>query len=239
MIDSAASNPGGMSCNEKNPNAMRSRSVRSQPAGLQIKLRARLPRSSPEAQGISSSAIMAFVQDAESKIDALHSVMIVRHGHVVAEGWWAPYGANTRHELYSLSKSFTSTAVGLAIAEGKLSLDDPVLKFFPTEAPANPSNNLKLMRVHDLLRMSTGHQTEPRLQPSPSVKAFLASPVAHKPGTHFMYNTPATYMLSAIVQKATGQTVLDYLRPRLFRCWASKIQPGERVPKESLWVATD
>ena len=173
-----------------------------------------LPRSSPEAQGISSSAIMAFLLEAEHKIDALHSVMIVRHGHVVAEGWWAPYDANTRHELYSLSKSFTSTAVGLAIAEGKLSLDDPVLKFFPNEAPAAPSNNLKLMRVHDLLRMSTGHQTEPLLQPS--VKAFLAFPVAHKPGTHFMYNTPATYMLSAIVQKVTGQTVLDYLRPRLF-----------------------
>jgi CubicO group peptidase (beta-lactamase class C family) len=178
------------------------------------KAAARSPRSTPEAQGISSSAIMAFVREAEQKIDALHSIMIVRHGHVVAEGWWAPYGANTRHELYSLSKSFTSTAVGLAIAEGKLSLNDPVLKFFPMEGPANPSNNLKLMRVHDLLRMSTGHQTEPLLQPS--VKAFLAFPVAHKPGTHFMYNTPATYMLSAIVQKVTGQTVLDYLRPRLF-----------------------
>jgi CubicO group peptidase (beta-lactamase class C family) len=178
------------------------------------KTAARLPRSSPEDQGIASSAIKAFLQDAEHKIDALHSIIIVRHGHVVAEGWWAPYAANTRHELYSLSKSFTSTAVGLAIAEGKLSLDDPVLKFFPNEAPANPSNNLKLMRVHDLLRMSTGHQTEPLLQPS--VKAFLAFPVAHKPGTHFMYNTPATYMLSAIVQKVTNQTVLDYLRPRLF-----------------------
>ena len=175
---------------------------------------AALPRSSPEAQGISSSAILAFLDEAEHKIDALHSVMIVRHGHLVAEGWWAPYDAKSPHELYSLSKSFTSTAVGLAIAEGKLSLDDPVLKFFPNDAPAAPSSNLKLMRVHDLLRMSTGHQSEPQMPPS--VKAFLASPVPHKPGTHFMYNTPATYMLSAIVQKVTGQTVLDYLRPRLF-----------------------
>ena len=66
-----------------------------------------------------------------------------------------------RTSLYSLSKSFTSTAVGLAVAEGKLSLDDEVLKFFPDEAPAEPSNNLKAMRVRDLLRMSTGHQTEP------------------------------------------------------------------------------
>ncbi len=178
----------------------------------------RLPRSSPEAQGVSSAAVLAFVDAADKAIDALHSVMLVRHGHVVAEGWWAPYDAMTRHELYSLSKSFTSTAVGLAVAEGKLSIDDPVLKFFPDDAPAAPSNNLKAMRVHDLLRMSTGHQSEPRLAGSkePWTKTFLAHPVPFKPGTHFLYNTAGTYMQSAIVQKATGQTVLDYLRPRLF-----------------------
>jgi CubicO group peptidase (beta-lactamase class C family) len=177
-----------------------------------------LPRGTPQSQGISSSAILAFVKEADKKIDHLHSLMLVRHGHVVAEGWWSPYDASTRHELYSLSKSFTSTAVGLAIADGKLSLDDPVLKFFPDEAPAEPSGNLKAMRVRDLLCMSTGHQIEPRLQASKEswVKTFLAQPVPHKPGTHFLYNTAATYMQSAIVQKVTGQTVLDYLRPRLF-----------------------
>jgi CubicO group peptidase (beta-lactamase class C family) len=177
---------------------------------------ANLPRSSPEAQGVSSPAVLAFIEAAD-KIDSLHSFMLLRHGHVVAEGWWAPYSANSPHSLYSLSKSFTATGVGLAIAEGKLSLDDPVLKFFPDEAPAQPSNNLKAMRVHDLLRMSTGHQTEPPRPPTQSwVKAFLAHPVPFKPGTHFLYNTSATYMLSAIVQKATGKTLLDYLRPRLF-----------------------
>ena len=119
--------------------------------------------------------------------------------------------------MYSLSKSFTSTAVGLAIAEGKLSLDDEVLKFFPEDAPPEPSNNLKAMRVSDLLRMSTGQQSEPPRTPDqPWTKTFLAQPVPFKPGTHFLYNTSATYMLSAIVQKATGMTVLDYLRPRLF-----------------------
>src|SRR5687767_3359626 len=88
-----------------------------------------LPRSAPEAQGLDSAAALAFVEAADSKIDSLHSLMIVRHGHVVAEGWWAPYDAETRHSLFSLSKSFTSTAVGLAIAEGKLKIDDEVLKF--------------------------------------------------------------------------------------------------------------
>src|SRR5215475_4367077 len=176
-----------------------------------------LPRSRPEPQGISSSAILAFIQAADKDIDALHSFMLIRHGHVVAEGWWAPYAAETPHMLFSLSKSFTSTAVGLAAAEGKLSIDDPVLKFFPDEAPAEPSANLKAMRLRDLLRMSTGHQTEPARRPDePWAKTFLAQPVPFKPGTHFLYNTSATYMQSAIVQKATGQTVLDYLKPRLF-----------------------
>jgi CubicO group peptidase (beta-lactamase class C family) len=176
-----------------------------------------LPRSSPEAEGVASSAILSFVNAAEKQIDSLHSFLFVRHSHVVAEGWWSPYNAESPHSLFSLSKSFTSTAVGLAIAEGKLSLDDEVLKFFPEDAPSQPSNNLKAMRVRDLLRMSTGHQTEPtRTSAQAWTKTFLAHPVPHKPGTHFLYNTSGTYMLSAIVQKATGVTVLDYLKPRLF-----------------------
>ena len=128
-------------------------------------LAADLPRSSPEAQGVSSSAVLAFVEAADQKIESMNSFMLVRHGNVVAEGWWAPYEAESPHSLYSLSKSFTSTAVGLAIAEGKLSLDDEVLKFFPDDAPAEPSKNLKSMRVSDLLRMSTGQQTEPHRTP--------------------------------------------------------------------------
>jgi CubicO group peptidase (beta-lactamase class C family) len=186
---------------------------------------AALPRSAPERQGISPSAILAFVEAADTEIDAMHSFMLVRHGHVVAEGWWTPYDAGTPHVLYSLSKSFTSTAVGLAVAEGKLSLDDEVLKMFPEDAPAEPSANLKAMRVRDLLRMATGHQTEAALwrrdapsgtKEDPWTKKFLAHPVPFKPGTHFLYNSPGTYMLSAMVQKVTGETVLDYLRPRLF-----------------------
>jgi CubicO group peptidase (beta-lactamase class C family) len=183
-----------------------------------------LPRSTPEREGISSPAILDFVQAADSAIDAMNSVMIVRHGRVVAEGWWAPYDARTPHVLYSLSKSFTSTAVGLAVAEGKLSVDDPVLKFFPGDAPNPLPANLSAMRVRDLLRMNTGQiseapirSVEPAQAGQTWVQRFLAHPVPYKPGTHFLYNSPATYMLSAIVQKTTGQKVLDYLEPRLFQ----------------------
>lgn len=176
-----------------------------------------LPRSTPERQGISSADILDFVETADKQIDMMNSFILVRHGYVVAEGWWAPYDAATPHILYSLSKSFTSTAVGLAISEGKMSLDDEVVKYFPEDAPAEPSVNLKAMRVRDLLRMATGNVAEASLTPNNVwTKAFLAQPVPFKPGTHFLYNSPATYMLSAIVQKATGMTVLDYLKPRLF-----------------------
>jgi CubicO group peptidase (beta-lactamase class C family) len=179
-------------------------------------LGAGLPRSRPEAQGVSSAAVLAFI-DAADRLDSMHSFMLVRHGQVIAEGWWAPYDAASPHSLYSLSKSFTSTAVGMAIAEGKLTLDDELLKLFPDDAPADRSVNLRAMRIRDLLRMNTGHQTEPpRKADQPWVRSFLAHPVPFKPGTHFLYNTSATYMLSAAVQKATGQTLLDYLRPRLF-----------------------
>ena len=107
-------------------------------ASSSVCLGAELPRSSPEAQGVSSAAILSFIEAADSNIDSLHSFMLLRHGHVVAEGWWSPYDPQSPHSLYSLSKSFTSTAVGLAIAEGKLSLDDEVLKFFPDECARGP-----------------------------------------------------------------------------------------------------
>ena len=176
-----------------------------------------LPRSTPEAQGVDSAGIREFIEAANAQVNSMHSFMLVRHGHVVAEAWWQPESAEKPHVLWSLSKSFTSTAVGLAVAEGKLSIDDPVLKFFPDAAPPEPSANLRAMRVRDLLTMSTGHQDEVNLREATNwVEAFLQHPVPHKPGTHFQYNTPATYMLSAIVQKVTGKTVLDYLHPRLF-----------------------
>jgi CubicO group peptidase (beta-lactamase class C family) len=179
-----------------------------------------LPRSAPEAQGLSSAAVLTFVEAAARESEHLHSVMLVRHGHVVAEGWWAPYAADRPHMLFSLSKSFTATAVGLAVAEGLLSLDDPVLSFFPAERPAEVGANLAAMRVRHLLSMSTGHaaDTMPALSTSEDgnwARAFLACPVEHAPGTHFLYNTGATYMLSAILQGLTGVTLLAYLQPRL------------------------
>src|SRR5258708_37127037 len=120
-----------------------------------------LPRSTPEAQGISSKGIIAFL-DAVAKSDhEFHSIMVLRHGKVIAEGWWNPYSADLRHTLYSVSKSFTATAVGFALTEGKLSLDDKGISFFPQEAPVPASPYLPSLKVRHLLSKSVGQATHP------------------------------------------------------------------------------
>ncbi|MFN5185733.1 MAG: serine hydrolase domain-containing protein [Planctomycetota bacterium] len=188
-------------------------SVRSSESKREI----RLPRATPESQGVSSEAIAKFVRAADEKVNSMHSVMILRHGKVIAEAWWAPEDASKPHVLWSLSKSFTSTAVGLVVEEGKLSIEDRVVGFFPDDLPAEPTENLRKMQVKDLLTMSTGHADEPNVRQSQDwIKSFLAHPLPHPPGTFFRYNTPATFMQSAIVQKVTGKTVVDYLQSRLF-----------------------
>jgi hypothetical protein len=178
-----------------------------------------LVRSSPEAQGISSIAIADFISTAEKTIHSLHSFMLLRHGKVVAEGWWYPWRSDVPHMLFSLSKSFATTAVGLAIDEGRLTLDDQVLSFFPNESPRKITQHLADMKIHHLLTMTTGHDrdtVEDVFFSHTPVKTFLALPVEHSPGTHFLYNTGASFIVSAILQKLTGETLLVYLTPRLF-----------------------
>ncbi len=180
-----------------------------------------LPRKSPESQGISSEGIRNFLKAIKESGLEWHSFMLLRHGNVVAEGWWKPFAAENKHTLYSLSKSFTSSAIGFLVNEGKISVEDQVIKFFPDETPTSPSENLKAMKIKHLLTMNTGHHTDSmpdiRAKPEQSwVKSFLEKPVEHEPSTFFMYNTGATYMLGAILHKVTGQTLEEYLQPRLF-----------------------
>ena len=179
---------------------------------------ASLPRSTPESEGVSSADILKFINASEKSKNELHSFMILRHGKVIAEGWWNPYKPSLRHTLYSASKTFTSTAVGFAVSENKLKLSDKVISFFPRELPDTVSANLAALTVRDMLIMSDGMDPEPRQAAESKnwVKAFLAAPIAYKPGTVFLYNSMGTFMLSAIIQKVTGQKVIDYLKPRLF-----------------------
>jgi CubicO group peptidase (beta-lactamase class C family) len=156
---------------------------------------------------------------AEDSLD-IHSVMIVRDGSVIYSRWQSEGVDTVPHVLHSVSKTFTATAVGLAIADGKMALTDKIVDYFPDKLPAEVSDNLKAMTVRDLLTMSCGHDVEPSFRNGSAgddwIKAFLAHPVIHEPGTFYLYNSLGTYMLSAIVQQVTGEKVVDYLTPRLF-----------------------
>ena len=157
-----------------------------------------------------------FSAAAKAKLD-VHSVMIVKDGAVIYSHWQSKGAPNVPHVLHSVSKTFTATAVGLAIAEGRLNLTDKVVSFFPDKLPNEVSDNLMAMTIRDLLTMTCGHDDEPNQSKREEwVKTFLAHPVKHTPGTFYLYNSLGTYMLSAIVQKVTGEKVLDYLTTRLF-----------------------
>jgi len=178
-----------------------------------------LPRSTPEAEGVSSEAIQKYIEKIDPKKHELHSYMLIRHGKVISEAWWKPYAADKVHSMYSVSKSWTSTAIGFAVSEKRLSVQDKVISFFPEYADLKDKPFIQDLRVQDLLTMSVGHEKEPLrsvivMQPD-WIRGFLNHPIVAKPGTKFLYNTLATYMLSAIIQKVTGETTLAYLKPRL------------------------
>jgi CubicO group peptidase (beta-lactamase class C family) len=179
-----------------------------------------LPRSAAEDQGLSGAAIDAFVAALDASDQEFHTVTLVRHGQIVLEAEWTPYRLADRHLLYSVSKSFTSTAIGLAVDAGLFSIDDKVVSFFgPEDLPETISDNLAAMSLRHLLTMSTGHaqDTVQKLQRDDRmVRGFLSLDVEHEPGAPFVYNSGATYMLSAILQKVSGETLLEYLQSRLF-----------------------
>ena len=177
-----------------------------------------LPRS--ETPDSVAKAMEEFFQAAANDSMDIHSVMIVRDGSVIYSHWQSEGVDSVPHVLHSVSKTFTATAVGLAIADGKMALTDKVIDYFPDKLPAEVSENLKAMTVRDLLTMSCGHDEEPSARNADTeqdwVTTFLAQPVVHEPGTFYLYNSLGTYMLSAIVQRVTGEKVVDYLTPRLF-----------------------
>ena len=167
-------------------------------------------------------AATKFLADVEKAGQDLHSIMIIKDGNVIYEKWMSEGEETKPHILNSVSKTFCATAVGFAINEGLLSLDDKVADFFPDKLPENASENLLKINVRHLLTMSCGHAADPLYKMRESgetdwIRYFLAVPVEYEPGTVYCYNSLGTYMLSAMVQKVTGQKIADYLYPRLFR----------------------
>ncbi|HET6971250.1 MAG TPA: serine hydrolase [Phenylobacterium sp.] len=180
-----------------------------------------LSRGAPSGAGVDADAVIAFLDEVEARGLELHSFMLYRAGRVVAEAWWWPFGPERPRIMHSLAKSLTSCAIGLAIADGALSLDDKVIGFFPEHLPARVDANLAAMTVEDLLTMRTGHASEVggslwRGIDASWIDEFFKIPVVHPPGATYVYSSAASYMLAAILHRATGKTLHQYLRPRLF-----------------------
>ena len=178
-----------------------------------------LPRSTPEEQGVPSKALITVFDSlmATPQTD-IHSVVVMRHGKVIGEIYPKPFAIEYKHTMYSCSKTFVSMAVGLAIEENRLRLTDRVAPFFIESLPDSISKGLAEMTVEDLLTMRSGitPDWEMRNICTDWIRTFLAKPVEGA-GEKFGYDSMATYMLSAIVQKVTGMTTLDYLKKKIFK----------------------
>ena len=185
-------------------------------------LLAAMEPATPESQGVPSEAILKFIDGCEKTFDAgdlgaMHGFVIVRHGKVIAEGSWKPFDTlNETHMLYSHSKSFTSSAIGLLADRGKIDLDERIVDIFSNEVPAKVSENLAQLRVRDLLTMNVGKKDHLLRDGGDWVKEFLSKDFFRKPGTGFKYDSDATYMLAAIVEKKSGMKMMDYLQKNMF-----------------------
>ncbi|NII39860.1 CubicO group peptidase (beta-lactamase class C family) [Curtobacterium flaccumfaciens] len=178
-------------------------------------------RSSPSTLGIDATGVDRLVSALEDTAGVEpHSIMVLRHGQVAAEGWWAPFAADRAHLLYSLSKSFTAAAVGIAVRAGLIDLDDTMISHFPELDAEVTDERTRRMLVRHLLAMASGHRTDTidraeQLDPTNTVRGFLLLPPEEEPGSVFAYNQPCTYTLGEIVRRVSGTSLLEYLRPRL------------------------
>lgn len=179
------------------------------------------PRTTPAALGIDPGGVTALLDALESTSAVEpHSIMLLRHGQVAAEGWWHPYAPDRVHLLYSLSKSFTAAGVGIAVRAGLIDLDATVLSYFPELDADVTDERSRRIRVRHLLAMASGHREETidrarALDPTNTVRGFLLLPPDEEPGTVFAYNQPCTYTLAAIVRRVTGGSLVAWLRPHL------------------------
>lgn len=210
-----------------------------------------LPRSAPSAQAVDAYGVVAFIDaiDGVAEVEP-HSLMLLRHGHVIAEGWWAPYSRDGVHQLYSLSKSFTSTAAGFAWADKLLDLDAPVVSYFPELDAEVTDPRSRSILVRHIASMSAGHTAEqwPRALDADyaePVRGFLLDPPDGTPGVTFAYSQSTTYVLGAIVQRLTGRSLMEYLRERLFEplgmgegFWLQH-PPGRDIAFAGLHATTD
>jgi CubicO group peptidase (beta-lactamase class C family) len=177
-----------------------------------------LPRSTPEEQGVPSKALVALFDSLHAlPLTDMHAVVVMRHGKVIGEMYPKPYAPEYRHTMYSCSKTFVGIAVGLAIEDNRLRLDDRIATIFPELLPDSVSKDLADMTVRHLLTMASGVKPDwnMRSRGKEWIRTFLSKPVK-EPGTQYAYDSMVSYMLAAVVQKVTGKKLTEYLQERVF-----------------------
>lgn len=182
--------------------------------------------SSPEEAGLSSQALMDYLDALKASGIEQHSVMVIKNGMLAADIHFAPHTAKTPHVCYSVSKPFTSVAAGFAVAEGLLDWNSRLIDVLHDKAPENPDPWLSQVTLHHLLCMSSGlaqksdnldHIFKPEGNPGEDwAQATLACGCDAEPGSIFRYNSHGSYLISCMVHKVTGMNIRDYLMPRLF-----------------------
>lgn len=187
----------------------------------------------PESMGVSSKAVMDFVEDAKNNNLEFHSFMVIRHGKVAAEWYNKPFTPDFKHMMFSVSKSFTATAIGFAISEGLLTLDTKLIDLFPDYAPKKKDKRFDDLKIFNLLTMTAGKQ--PNLLADKSkidwIDDFFTSPWIFAPGEEYLYVNENIYMLAATIKKLTGMGVVEYLTPRLFEPLGIEAPFWETDPK--------
>ena len=178
-----------------------------------------LKRTSPEQHGISSQRTEKLLRELHSLGNDVHGFLLSVDGDVICESFTEPYAPNIPHSCHSLGKSYTATAVGLAVTQGLVSVEDHIVDIFRDEIRElgiEIQPGMEEVRLRDLLSMSSGTDGMPRLDDL-WFENFLSAKIVHKPGTTFLYNTTGASMLGAVVEKVTGQNMVSYLKQNLFR----------------------
>jgi len=168
----------------------------------------------PESVGIPSSAIMGFAKEMEEHRFAMHSLLIVKDGKLVCDAYWNPVKKDDLHRMYSITKTFTSLAIGVLATEGKIKLSDHIIDYFPDKLPSIVHPYLKAVTIRDMLTMETCHRmtTYKQIDDPDWTRTFFTLKPDHMPGSLFMYDTSSSHVLGALVERVSGMKLLDFLR---------------------------
>ncbi len=183
----------------------------------------------PESAGISSSLISQCIKSLDRNLVPMHSLLIMRGGKLLTEAYWKPWNSDRLHRMYSCTKSFVSIAIGCLLAEGKLALDDPIIRYFPEyESERCHDEWLESTTIRNMLMMASCHRRTAYKEGSSNwsyidsfsghdwVKPFFIVPPDHAPGRLFIYDTSATQTLAALCEKLAGEDILSYLKKEFF-----------------------